>query len=87
VLGFIVREIIRARWPDLLKKKPAKPKPAIVDWRPEAATARALLEEADRLAGAGRYAEAARNAICIFPDSEFKRALLWAPEFVVVREK
>jgi octaprenyl-diphosphate synthase len=36
---------------------------------------------------ASRYADSARNAICIFPDSEFKRALLWAPEFVVVREK
>jgi hypothetical protein len=59
VLGFIVREIVRARWPDLFKKKPAKPKP-IVDWRPEAAVALALLDEADRLAAAGRYAEAAR---------------------------
>ncbi len=28
-----------------------------------------------------------RNAICTFPDSEIKRALLWAPEFVVAREK
>ncbi len=36
---------------------------------------------------AARYADSARSAICIFPDSEFKRALLWAPEFVVVREK
>ena len=36
---------------------------------------------------AARYAETARKAICIFPDSEIKRALLWAPEFVVVREK
>jgi octaprenyl-diphosphate synthase len=36
---------------------------------------------------AGRYADSARTAICIFPDSEIKRALLWAPEFVVVREK
>jgi octaprenyl-diphosphate synthase len=36
---------------------------------------------------ASRYADSARSAICIFPDSEFKRALLWAPEFVVVREK
>jgi octaprenyl-diphosphate synthase len=42
----------------------------------EAATARA-----------SAYAEAARNAICIFPDSEIKRALLWAPNFVVAREK
>jgi Geranylgeranyl pyrophosphate synthase len=36
---------------------------------------------------AARYAESARNAICTFPDSEIKRALLWAPEFVVAREK
>ena len=36
---------------------------------------------------AARYAESARNAICVFPDSEIKRALLWAPEFVVAREK
>ncbi len=36
---------------------------------------------------AARYADSARNAICIFPDSEIKRALLWAPEFVVAREK
>jgi octaprenyl-diphosphate synthase len=42
----------------------------------EAATARAAL-----------YADAARKAICTFPDSEIKRALLWAPEFVVAREK
>ena len=34
-----------------------------------------------------QYAELARNAICTFPDSEIKRALLWAPEFVVAREK
>jgi octaprenyl-diphosphate synthase len=36
---------------------------------------------------AQRYAESAREAICVFPDSEIKRALLWAPEFVVAREK
>jgi len=36
---------------------------------------------------AHRFAELARNAICSFPDSEIKRALLWAPEFVVAREK
>jgi octaprenyl-diphosphate synthase len=36
---------------------------------------------------AAQYAESARNAICQFPDSEIKRALLWAPEFVVAREK
>jgi len=42
----------------------------------DAANARAL-----------EYAESARNAVCQFPDSEIKRALLWAPEFVVAREK
>jgi octaprenyl-diphosphate synthase len=36
---------------------------------------------------AAQYAESARRAICTFPDSEIKRALLWAPEFVVAREK
>jgi octaprenyl-diphosphate synthase len=38
-------------------------------------------------ARAAGYAEAARKAICTFPDSEIKRALLWAPDFVVAREK
>jgi octaprenyl-diphosphate synthase len=42
----------------------------------EAATARAV-----------QYAESASKSICTFPDSEIKRALLWAPEFVVSREK
>jgi octaprenyl-diphosphate synthase len=36
---------------------------------------------------AAQYAALARNAICNFPNSEAKRALLWAPEFVVDREK
>jgi octaprenyl-diphosphate synthase len=38
-------------------------------------------------ARAMQYAEQARKAICTFPDSEIKRALLWAPDFVVSREK
>ena len=38
-------------------------------------------------ARAAEYAMSAREAICSFPDSEIKRALLWAPEFVVAREK
>jgi octaprenyl-diphosphate synthase len=38
-------------------------------------------------ARASQYAESACKAICTFPDSEIKRALLWAPEFVVAREK
>jgi octaprenyl-diphosphate synthase len=38
-------------------------------------------------ARAAEYAESARQAICLFRDSEIKRALLWAPEFVIAREK
>jgi octaprenyl-diphosphate synthase len=33
------------------------------------------------------HADSATKSICAFPDSEIKRALLWAPEFVVAREK
>ena len=38
-------------------------------------------------ARARQYATLARNAICSFPEGEIKRSLLWAPEFVVAREK
>ena len=54
---FIVREVLRARWPDRFKRKPKAAQPE-ADWRPEAGKARALLAEADRLAGEGAYAEA-----------------------------
>ncbi len=33
------------------------------------------------------YAEAARGAISELPESEFKRALLWVPGFVVARDR
>ncbi len=59
VLFFIVREFVRARWPDAFKRRRA-PRTAPLDWRPDVAVARALLDEADKLAAAGRYAEAAR---------------------------
>jgi octaprenyl-diphosphate synthase len=36
---------------------------------------------------ADRYAEQSRQALAHFADSEFKRALLWVPDFVVAREK
>jgi len=42
----------------------------------ETATARAM-----------QYAEAGKAAISNYPDSEFKRALLWLPEFIVSRDK
>jgi octaprenyl-diphosphate synthase len=34
-----------------------------------------------------QHAEAARIALAELPDSDFKRALLWVPDFVVAREK
>ena len=37
-------------------------------------------------ARAQQFTTAAREAICTFPDSEFKRVLLWVPEFVVERQ-
>ena len=36
---------------------------------------------------ADRYAEQSRQALAAIPDSEYKRALLWVPDFVVAREK
>ncbi len=36
---------------------------------------------------AQKYADEARKSICDLPDSEIRRALLWAPDFVVAREK
>jgi octaprenyl-diphosphate synthase len=36
---------------------------------------------------AAQYATLARNAVTGFPDGEAKRALLWAPDFVVARGK
>jgi octaprenyl-diphosphate synthase len=36
---------------------------------------------------ADRYAEQSRKALAGMPDSEFKRALLWVPDFVVARDK
>ena len=36
---------------------------------------------------AERYAEQSRRALKPMPESDFKRALLWVPDFVVAREK
>lgn len=56
ILYFLLRELITTRWPSL---KPNRG-PVLDDevWRPSAAKARTLLEDADRLAAAGRFAEA-----------------------------
>ena len=39
------------------------------------------------MAAADRYAEQSRQALAPLADSDFKRALLWVPDFVVAREK
>jgi octaprenyl-diphosphate synthase len=39
------------------------------------------------MAAAYRYAEQSRQALSAFADTDFKRALLWVPDFVVAREK
>ena len=57
VLYLILREVMGVRFPFRRKRPAARPRPA--DWRPEAFKARALLADADRLAGEGRYDEAA----------------------------
>jgi octaprenyl-diphosphate synthase len=39
------------------------------------------------MAAADRYAEQSRQALSRFADSDYRRALLWVPEFVVARDK
>lgn len=56
ILFFIGREIIRTRWPE---RRRAMSLTGQEPWRPEAQAARLLLADADALAAAGRYAEAA----------------------------
>ena len=56
VVFLILRELLEVRF-DRRRKPAARIRP--VDWRPEAWKARALLEDADRLAAEGRYDEAA----------------------------
>jgi len=51
IVWFVAREVVMSR-------RREAPPAAPTDWRPEPAAARALLEEADRLAAAGRFGEA-----------------------------
>ncbi len=39
------------------------------------------------MAAADRYAEQSRQALAPLDDTDFKRALLWVPDFVIAREK
>ena len=58
VVWLIVREVAGVRLARRRRAKAARPRPA--DWRPDARKARALLENADRLAAMGRYDQAVR---------------------------
>jgi hypothetical protein len=60
VVFFIGRELIRTRWPHLMRRRRTSPPAGPALWRPTETAALALLEEADRLAAAGAYAEAVR---------------------------
>jgi hypothetical protein len=51
IVVFVAREVAATRW-----RKPQAAQPT--DWRPEPEQARALLEDADRLAAAGLFGEA-----------------------------
>lgn len=59
VIAYALFSEIRRRMP-LRSKDAPTPAPPAPDYRPTATRARALLEEADRLAREGRYSEAAR---------------------------
>jgi hypothetical protein len=56
ILYFVARELIATRWPSF--KANRGPNLSDDGWRPTAAKARTLLEDADKLAAAGRFAEA-----------------------------
>jgi hypothetical protein len=58
VVWLIVREVAGVRFARRRRARAARPTPA--DWRPDAFKARALLENADRLAAMGRYDQAVR---------------------------
>jgi hypothetical protein len=57
ILWFVGLELLAARFPSLRRRATALSEP---QWRPTAAKARTLLEDADRLAADGRYGEAVR---------------------------
>jgi hypothetical protein len=56
ILFFVGREFVYVRWPKFKPRPKVEAEPA---WRPTESQARALLEEADRLAAEGLFAEAA----------------------------
>jgi hypothetical protein len=78
VLYFLLRELIATRWPSL--KPGSGPQLGAEPWRPSAAKARTLLEDADRLAAAGRFPEAVHLILFrSIEDIEGKRPDLISP--------
>jgi hypothetical protein len=78
ILYFLGRELLATRWPGLKRHKGPNLGPE--DWRPTVAKARTLLEDADRLAAEGRFAEAVH--LILFrsvEDIEAKRPDLISP--------
>jgi hypothetical protein len=57
IVFMIMRELVRTRWPERFGVGRG-PNLEAEDWRPTAAQALALLEDVDRLAAQGRFAEA-----------------------------
>lgn len=78
ILYFLGRELIATRWPAFKRHK--GPTLGAEDWRPSVAKARTLLEDADRLAAAGRFAEAVHLILFrSIEDIEVKRPDLISP--------
>ena len=70
ILYMIVSQFVDVRWPWRRRDEGMPEEP---EWRPDAAPVRALLVEADALAAAGRYAEAARLILLRSVDDIMKR--------------
>jgi len=78
ILYFLGRELIATRWPSF--KRNVGPKLPGDTWRPSLAKARTLLEDADRLAAAGQFAEAVHLILFrSIEDIEGKRPDLISP--------
>lgn len=78
ILYFLGRELIATRWPAFKRHK--GPTLGAEDWRPSVAKARTLLEDADALAAAGRFAEAVHLILFrSIEDIEGKRPDLVSP--------
>lgn len=58
ILYFLLGEALNLRLDRLRRRKPEVEESHVEDFRPEASLARSLLEEADKLAAEGRFAEA-----------------------------